>query len=279
MVGKLQKFIEDKKNQTNKDTSNKSNYGFSDQILSSIVESMMGKIKTLRGEDGKNGKDGKTPTMEEILSILQPYIENLQSRIEEELSKNKLLKIIQPLIPNVTNGKDGKNGKDATIDYDLIIDKILSEIPKPQNGKDATLPNLYRLAINTINVIESLKGEERIDVKAIKGLEKFIEVIASKFYERGVGYGGPGEIFHDLTLGGNGTASAPLYVIGGGGTTIEIPSGVIDGVNTIFTVTSIPKYIVLNGVTYFENDGYTRSELIITMLVVPVVGSTLRSAY
>lgn len=68
---------------------------------------------------------------------------------------------------------------------------------------------------------------------------------------------------------------------GGGGATLafETPDGTIDGSNDTFTVTHTPLYIVLNGSTYFEDDGYTLSGVTITMLVVPETGSTLRSAY
>lgn len=68
---------------------------------------------------------------------------------------------------------------------------------------------------------------------------------------------------------------------GSGGSTLgfEIPTGTIDGNNAVFTVTHVPLYIVLNGATYFENDGYTLSGFTVTMLIVPETGSTLRSAF
>ena len=50
----------------------------------------------------------------------------------------------------------------------------------------------------------------------------------------------------------------------------ETPVGTINGVNDTFTVSYTPKAVILNGVTYFENDGYTLSTLTITMLVIPV---------
>lgn len=66
---------------------------------------------------------------------------------------------------------------------------------------------------------------------------------------------------------------------GGSGVNFETPTGTIDGTNDTFTVTHVPKAILLNGSTYFEGDGYTLSGLTITMLIIPVVGSTLRSLY
>lgn len=63
------------------------------------------------------------------------------------------------------------------------------------------------------------------------------------------------------------------------GAQTETPVGVIDGSNVTFTVTNPPQYIVLNGLSYFENDGYTFSGNTITMLVIPMPGSTLRAIY
>lgn len=66
---------------------------------------------------------------------------------------------------------------------------------------------------------------------------------------------------------------------GGSGTSFETPSGTINSSNVTFTVANTPKAVILNGIWYFENDGYTLSTLTITMLVVPTTGSTLRSVY
>lgn len=54
---------------------------------------------------------------------------------------------------------------------------------------------------------------------------------------------------------------------GGGGTgyTKETPVGAINGSNVTFTVTHTPVFIVSDGVTLFENVGYTISGLTITM--------------
>lgn len=64
---------------------------------------------------------------------------------------------------------------------------------------------------------------------------------------------------------------------GSGGYTIETPTGAVDGVNTTFTATNTPVYIVSDGATLFENNGYTLSGLIITMSVPPT--GFIRSFY
>jgi len=60
---------------------------------------------------------------------------------------------------------------------------------------------------------------------------------------------------------------------------IEEPTGVINGSNTLFQVDHPPKYITINGLQYFEGDGYSISKVVITMNVPPEEGSTIRSIY
>lgn len=45
----------------------------------------------------------------------------------------------------------------------------------------------------------------------------------------------------------------------------EVPAGTMNGSNKIFTVSSIPRAVVVDGLWYFENSGYTRSNLTLTM--------------
>lgn len=51
----------------------------------------------------------------------------------------------------------------------------------------------------------------------------------------------------------------------GGSLTPNIPSGVVNGTNTVFTATSTPLFVVADGSTYFNGAGYTLVGLTITM--------------
>lgn len=64
---------------------------------------------------------------------------------------------------------------------------------------------------------------------------------------------------------------------GGSGITMETPTGSVNGVNVTYTVTSAPQWIVVDGITYFENFGYTRVGLTLTISTPPV--SYIRSFY
>lgn len=150
----------------------------------------------------KDGKDGKVPTKDELMSL------------------------ISPLIPKVRDGKDA--------DEEMIIERLSSKIRVPQDGKDAVLPDLRDLAINTINQIENLEGEERIGAKAIKGLRELVSFLVSELW------GGPGLVFHDTTLSGSGVPGDPLKVVATATTNTsynETPSGS----GTAFTLVHTPS--------------------------------------
>jgi hypothetical protein len=239
-MAKLQEYIKNKKPEKEEKKEQPSPY--LEPVISAIVESMMSKIKILKGEDGR------TPTEEEILAVVNPHTERVKSEIKQEFSKEKLLRMIVALIPKVEDGKPGKDGKDAMVDYDFILSKIKVKDGAP--GKDAILPNLRELAINTINVIEMLEGEDRIDAKAIKNLEKLIRKIVSQ-ETIGLGnYGGPGYVVHDNTLQGNGIDS-PLSVVQSAISRTwheEYPSvGIVNGINKTYTFPHVVSFLSLEG--------------------------------
>ena len=61
------------------------------------------------------------------------------------------------------------------------------------------------------------------------------------------------------------------------GVRVETPTGTVDGANLTFTAYKTPKWIVVDGVQYFENNGYTLSGKQITTSVAPV--GFIRSIY
>ncbi len=65
----------------------------------------------------------------------------------------------------------------------------------------------------------------------------------------------------------------------GSGITIETPTGTVDDSNTTFTVTSEPKYVVINGAQYFAGAGYTYLAGTITLDNPVGTGGFIRSVY
>lgn len=236
------------------------------------------------------GKNGKTPKEDELIKLIIPLIPKVKDG--HTPTKAELLSIINPLIPKVKDGFTPKRGVDylTNTDIEYMIGRATPQKgvhyfdgedgKHGRRGKDAIMPDLRSLAISAINLLELFEGEDRLDVKAIKNIENLIRKIVS---QETINFSGPGMIFTDKnTIAGSGLPGDPLRVIAtGSGVNYEIPVGLIDGSNVVFTVTNTPKAILLNAATYFENDGYTYNSLTktVTMLVLPVVGSTLRSQY
>ena len=138
------------------------------------------------------------------------------------------------------------------------------------------------------NKLETLNGNERLSAKYISGLEEIInEYIvknntqeSDKYVSRG---GGNVEVFSDGVKVGSGqginfgtgftvTHDGGVATITGGsgsGVTVETPTGTVNGSNTSFTVSATPKWIIGDGIVYFENAGYTLSGLTVTMTSAP----------
>ncbi len=159
-------------------------------------------------------------------------------------------------------GKDGEPGKDYVLTeqdkkeiakiaakevkvpvVEKIIEKteIFHETPiVTEITKEIKIENPYELTgenvVNSINALE-ITPELQIDARHIKNLPHYE-------YHRGVG-GGITQVYHDNTLSGNGTQASPLKVIdNGSGSGYQLPlTGVIDGVNTIFTWATEPNVL------------------------------------
>lgn len=140
------------------------------------------------------------------------------------------------------------------------------------------------------NKLETLTGDERLSAKYISGLEDIISKLIAEnqklsgsvtsYQGRG---GGNVEVFSSGTKVGSGQgidfgsgftvthngSSAQVSIASGSGVTVETPSGTVNGSNKTFTVTATPKWIVSDGIVYFENAGYTLSGLTVTMTSEP----------
>lgn len=120
-------------------------------------------------------------------------------------------------------GEQGENG--TSVDADVLVEHILSLIPKPKDGdhgKDAVVDEESIIK----GVIKRIQKEKSLDLSHIKGAQTFIK--------NGVQYKIE-ELMH-----GAGSSS-------GGTFSVLIPtSGVINGINTVFTFASAPSVIVLD---------------------------------
>lgn len=144
-------------------------------------------------------------------------------------------------------GEDGKN-----INEDKIVGKILSLIPKIENGKDGS-PDTSKEIVEKINSSEFL-----IDASKIKNLPRI------------------------MNLGGRGGSGAGTW--GTAKTSDNTLSGAVNGSNTIFTIlapiNSNTERIYVNGQRMDKDNGdYTISGSTITLTTAPPTGSVIICDY
>lgn len=160
-------------------------------------------------------------------------------------------------------GEQGEAGMDGFMpDINSVAAEVLSRIRQPEDGKDADIHMIAGAVVDSIKKRKLLKGEH------IEGWQD-PEVLLNRFHARGGVRGGG-----DTVEAGSGVTitrsnGKATITASGSGVTFETPTGTVNGSNKTFTATATPKYIVADGVTYFENDGYTLAGLTITTTVAP----------
>lgn len=143
------------------------------------VPSLMEIIARMKGDKGDS------PTGEELISLIRPLIstpEKGHTPTDEEI-----LSLIKPLIPEVKNGETPSDSRLLS-----LIEPLIPEINSTQIAEEAsrkahenimpilpTLPQLFaempNMGVPIRDALEGLEDEERLDKKAIKGLESFIQ--------------------------------------------------------------------------------------------------------
>ena len=148
------------------------------------------------------------------------------------------------------DGRDGRDGRDGeSPDINTVIKEVLSRVPKPKE----------------VSVEDILKRIKLPETKNYLSKDDLIDYLRRGGF-RG---GGISSVAHDATLAGDGTISDPLRVLSTGSVTVETPTGTVDSSNVTFTVTAIPKWIVIDGLTYFDGQGYTIVGLTLTTDIPP----------
>jgi hypothetical protein len=181
----------------------------------------------------------------------QDVLENLHIRTKELLDTvkteiEKARQIAEDIRLNKPkdglNGADGKNGKDA--DEELIVERVMERVILPDVATAITQePEAIR------NSLELLEGEERLDASAIKNLPEAVQSVG--------GVMGIAEIVAGSNITIDRTNPRyPVVSVSGEGSSAdfvnnEIPTGTINGSNTVFTTAynfiSSSTQLYLNG--------------------------------
>ena len=160
--------------------------------------------------------------------------------------------------PQGVQGVQGERGFDG--DKGIKGDKG----EKGDHGKDG-----LEISVGDIkNKLESLKGDERLDASAIKGLAKRVRA----FQDRGA-----------LVLGGGGGGGQATFPTVERRIYNEIPAGSINDSNVTFTLASPPvnnsAQIYLNGLRQAITTDFTITNASITFTNAPPTGSILLADY
>jgi hypothetical protein len=239
-----------------------------DSTASFLAMAIVDKIQSLKGEKGDTPVKGQDYFTEQELNQIVSYIKDMVVTPE-------LIKKATPV-----KGKDYVDGKNYVL-TDSDKKDIAKSIKVPVVDKIIEKTEVIREIPSVIKDVVTKKQLDEITKGILDGMVKVdgrIKAIDQRWGGKGLS-----RVSHDSTLSGDGTTSSPLTVVGGSGGTVavETPSGTINGTNATFTVLNTPKWITINGITYYENDGYTLSGLTITIVtsIIPLTGSTLRSIY
>ena len=197
------------------------------------------------------------------LNELELKIKNLINN-SEQTSLSQIKELSQRLSSEI-NRVESSIPSNPDLSYlERMIREVESKIPKLP--KELTQEERAKQARDDL---ETLEKDERLDISAIKGLGKRLLKLSDDIVNRAISILDNRTSFL-INKVSNLQTKVDNINITGGSVTVETPTGTIDGSNTSFTVTATPKWIVADGITYFENSGYTISGLTITMVSPPV---------
>lgn len=196
--------------------------------------------KPILGIDYFAPKDGKTPSKEDLLSLIKPLIPEVQHG--KTPTEKELLKLIKPLIPEV------RNGIDAKIDEEGISDKIIQKIIKEKKLKS-----------------DHIDGTET-------AMASYLRRYGYKPYVHGGGDTLVAGTNITVTNNSNGTKTISSS-IGASSFNVETPVGVVNGVNVTYTVTNTISKVLgfsINGMAIHPAEYSTSATTITFVTALPV---------
>jgi hypothetical protein len=204
---------------------------------------------------------------EQAVELVEKTYSNLLGKVDTEKTstlaeirneaKNKLNELLK-----TSQEKFWSLDLNFSTQKEQIIAEALARIIFPEYKEFILEPKEIR------DKLELLKGKERLDIKAIDGIEKLFEELEKLKKQKGIYMGGG---FNYSTLN--------MHLIDD-----ETPTGTVNGVNTDFTIAHIPSptsslKVYVNGQRMRITTDYTFSGQIITFLTAPPTGSILLVDY
>jgi len=261
---------------------------------------------TQRLEQFIQSLDEGSVTKEEISQAFEIYlnlIKNLKDHLEEAISENKstiqdisyTLNSLELKVKDSVNSSE-KNSleqvKELSKRLSNEILRIESNIPDFPEQQDLSFfdNRLSKLESKTEKIdtpeeirdqLEILKGDERLDISAIKGIGKRLSKLSDEIVNRAIGILDSRTSFLINKVSNLETRVNNMGTGGGSGAGVafETPVGTVNDANVTFSVSNTPVYIIVNGATHFSGAGYTYSAPNITLSSPVGTGGFIRSAY
>ena len=118
---------------------------------------------------------GYTPTQKEIVELIKPLIPEIpEVKDGETPSDEKLISLIEPLIPEDINTDELIQGA-----KEAVMSELEEKIPKIEDIQNS----LPKLANQIRDGLELLSGDDRLDKKAIRGIEQIEKRIDNAIIE------------------------------------------------------------------------------------------------
>jgi hypothetical protein len=207
---------------------------------------------------GPKGADGYTPRPDVDYASLRSFDQALSAF---EAKYNQISNRLDSKLSTIQNGKDGIVSDDEIARAADLASQLIELPDFDALIRDALTSNPGA----TRDGLELLQGDDRLSIEAIKGLQERFEELGRYAATVG-GTVGKQQVYSWIRQA---VTDGTIPTSGPGSVTVETPTGTVNSVNASFTVTAIPKWIVSDGTTYYENAGYTRSSLNITMDIPP----------
>jgi opacity protein-like surface antigen len=186
-------------------------------------------------------------------------VSTLQSRLDQaETDIGKLRSDVDA----VSNGKAG--------DEERLLEKMRLLIPSMSEIENG-LPRLASIERDVVEINaalrEAVKAKKPITfVGGARGIYLYVGGVKKGIMNTLNFVAGTNMAIAHSRVNGRDTIT---FTASGGGTTVETPAETVNGSTTVFTVTAQPKWIVADGITYYEGAGYSYSSLQVTMDIAP----------
>lgn len=227
-----------------------------DEAVRQVKESEVSLDKVLASVRGTKGEDGKTPQKGQDYFDGQDYV--LTEFDKQEIASNIKVPIVE---------------KKVIVEKTEVIKEqpIITEVTKVTNEiKEVAIPEK---PTEIRDKLETLKGDERLDISAIKGFGKRIAKLSDEILNRAIGILDQRTSFLIQKVSNLSDKVNNLPTSSSGGLSLLPATGVIDGSNTVFTFTSAPSIIIVDGIpkqkTQSDSEVNWTGTTSVTLLVAP----------